>query len=151
MNIPPKHLISIDPGGEHVGWARFEDGKLEIVCERTPNEAEEILWEWAEHLPLLERTRDSLLVIEDFRLYPDKAKSLIGSGMPTSQLIGSLRFIARFYDIPVVLQPAAIKVPTEFQMKRRGIVHAAVQRKQGGHAKDAETHGYHHLIRNKMI
>lgn len=92
-----------------------------------------------------------LLIIESFVLYPDKAKAQIGSDMPTSQLIGVLRYLARTRDVPVILQPAAIKDPTEFQMARKGIDHLAVAEQQGGHAKDAETHGYHYLIRNNKL
>lgn len=143
-----KYILGIDPGGEHVGWAEFRNDQPVEVRERTPEAAEDALWDWLALRYNAEHVGGSLLIIESFRLYPDKAKSQIGSDMPTSQLIGSMRYMARYWKVPVILQPAAIKEPTESLMRRRGIVHTAVQERQGGHAKDAETHVWHHLLRN---
>lgn len=150
MNLHP-HIIGIDPGGEHVGWAHFTDGRGVVVCERTPQGAENVLDDTIAELQRRGEGEDLLVIIEEFRLYPDKARSLIGSDMATSQLIGSLRYIARRSGVPVILQPAGIKLPTEAQMRRRGITHRAVLEKQGGHAKDAETHVWHHLLRNNLV
>jgi hypothetical protein len=49
------------------------------------------------------------IVMEDWRLYPNKLKHLQWDQCRTARLIGGLTGIARIEDIEVVLQPAAIK------------------------------------------
>ena len=49
------------------------------------------------------------LVMEDWRLYPDKLKSLAWDPCRTARHIGALTFMAQLHDIPVIMQPAAIK------------------------------------------
>lgn len=49
------------------------------------------------------------IVMEDWRLYPDKLKSLQWDQCRTARAIGAITFIARVEGIPVVLQPAVIK------------------------------------------
>jgi hypothetical protein len=49
------------------------------------------------------------IVMEDFRIYPWAARELAWDQVRTARLIGALTFMARVHDIPVVLQPAAIK------------------------------------------
>lgn len=136
-------VIAIDPGGAHVGWceALVRDGTVDVdrIVELTPPES----------IHAAERVfpEADVVVIESFRLYPDKAKMLVGSEMETSQLIGVLKYLARLHECELVMQPASIKVPTESLMRHRGVRHAAVTQRVGGHAKDAETHLYHYVIR----
>lgn len=132
-------MISIDPGGAHVGWARFDHGQCTQVRELTP--AGSVRWareQFADH---------DVVVIESFILYPHLAREQIGSDMPTSQLIGVLRYIANTNGCMVRLQPASIKKPTLSLLRHRGVELRSVKQRVGGHAKDAETHGYHYLIR----
>lgn len=49
------------------------------------------------------------IVMEDWRLYPNKLKHLQWDQCRTARLIGGLTGIARIEDVEVVLQPAAIK------------------------------------------
>ena len=49
------------------------------------------------------------LVVEDFRIYPWKLKALKFNPVRTARAIGGITYISRRYDIPMVLQPAAIK------------------------------------------
>lgn len=49
------------------------------------------------------------IVCEDFRIYPWKLKALKYDPVRTARLIGALTFMARVSNIPLVLQPAAIK------------------------------------------
>ena len=141
---PLRRLVAIDPGGEHVGWCEaLWDGKemqVGYVEELTPDQA-------TERAELVFPHTDTV-IIESFRLYPDKAKMLVGSEMETSQLIGALKYLSRHHRCGLVMQPASIKVPTESLMRHRGIRHLAVTTKKGGHAKDAETHLMHHALRN---
>lgn len=49
------------------------------------------------------------LVVEDWRLYPWKLKSLGWDQCRTARLIGSITQASRFFGIPLELQPASIK------------------------------------------
>jgi hypothetical protein len=49
------------------------------------------------------------IVCEDFRIYPWKAKSLTWDPVRTARLIGAITLMSRVFDLPLVLQPAAIK------------------------------------------
>lgn len=134
-------IVAIDPGGAHVGWAEGLTDPTEIVQvheldpEGAINRAETLF-------PVTD-----VVVIESFTLYPDKARLLVGSDMPTSQLIGALRYLARANGCEIVMQPASIKTPTLSVLRHRGVGLEAVRLRKGGHAKDAETHLHHYLIR----
>lgn len=140
-----KFLLSVDPGGEHVGVAQFvRHPSGGWVCvealEVTP----------AEFVQLLHRSnlKHTTVVVETFRLYPDKAMAQVGSEVPTAELIGYIKWSLKTRGLPdPVMQPAAIKRPTEGLMKVKGLKHRAVVERQGGHAKDAETHGVHYVLR----
>lgn len=141
-----KLVVAIDPGGAHVGWCEgliYEDGTVYVdhLQEYDPDGA-------------LDRAEAvfpnaDVVVIESFRLYPDKAKTLVGSEMETSQLIGALKYLARRNAREPIMQPASIKAPTESLMRHRGVRHVAVTRGLGGHVKDAETHLYQYVYRNR--
>lgn len=49
------------------------------------------------------------IVCEDFRIYPWEAKNLAWDRVRTARVIGALTFMARLHNIPLILQPAAIK------------------------------------------
>lgn len=138
-------MIAIDPGGEHVGVAGFGYGQdAGAVCiralELTPEQAEELIWSMGTNSAI------DVLVIESWRLFPDMAPKLAGSDMPTSQLIGALRFIARRHGVPVVFQDPVIKVPMQHLLRSAGIALRSVKEGRGGHAKDAELHGWRWLV-----
>lgn len=134
-------LIAIDPGGVHVGWAEFQldPARCTRAVEKTPEEAKESL------ARAVSRPGIRAVVIESFRLYPDKAMKQAGSDMPTSRLIGAMEYIVQSAGVRLVMQPAAIKTPTLSVLRHRGIT--LVSRGNGDHAKDAETHGWHYLVR----
>lgn len=140
------YRLAIDPGDIHVGWAEIRclDGDV-AVGEWTPNETTDSLrrrFDWAR-----EHGYGFELIIEEFVLYPNQAKSQAGSSFQTSQLIGALKLIAHDYDVPVIMQGAHIKKPTRRQLKARGIKRKAVG--AGIHASDAEEHLYHRHLREK--
>lgn len=128
---------SIDPGDVHVGYTLW-DGEEQVTCvELSPLGL----------LLALELDEPKLLVVEEFRLYPDKARTLTGTTLQTSQLVGALHWWAWQNEVPVVLQPAGVKEPTEAYVKRHGLERNS--KGHGGHAKDSETHGYQYLIRGR--
>jgi hypothetical protein len=53
------------------------------------------------------------VVCEDWRLYPDKMKALAWDQCRTARVIGALKFICSHWDIPFILQPAAIKAQAQ--------------------------------------
>jgi hypothetical protein len=91
---------------------------------------------------------DVRLVVEEFRLYPGKAKALSWSPMLTAEMIGALKWVAEQQGVVVVMQGADVKVPTRRQLKARGIVPYS---REGGHANDALLHAYHFILKNELL
>lgn len=148
-------LVSVDPGGAHVGvccFGRDEAGKWACfwAAEMTPLQFEDWLSE-----QMVYSTID-ILVVEQFTLYPDKAMAQTGSDMPTSQLIGVIKYIHRHMagvaarwprpDVELVLQPASIQKPTLGILKRRKVQSTAKKMRAGEHALSAELHGYYYIL-----
>jgi len=95
----------------------------------------------------IEMRRPTLLVVEQFRLYPSHAQTLTGSVMGTSQMIGALAWWCYHNETPMYLQPASIKIPT------RALIHVNNDATPPGsvHAQDAFLHGYHWLHRGRNL
>ena len=140
MRKDQQKFISFDPGDVHVGVAVFDQGRCIQCMEQTPLGSLQML------LRLLKNNELDHVVIERYQLYPNKAMLQSGSDMLTSQLIGAMRALAWLHDVPVTLQQAALKKPAESLIKRRGI--QRLSDGEGGHAKDAESHGYIYLWRD---
>jgi hypothetical protein len=152
------NLTSVDPGGEHVGVAQFAQAEdLSWQCiwagEMTPLQFED----WLSEQMILGQI--DTLVIEEWVLFPDKAMQQVGSDMPTSQLIGVIRYIhrmthsiaARWPDlepVQLVFQPPTIKIPTRSLLRTRGLTSMAKYLKiPKDHAADAELHGYYRILK----
>ena len=148
-------IIAIDPGSGHNGIAIFavmvgEDGVARLECrlttEHTPEGLFDSLGVWgAAHGN--SKLGFDVMVVEKFVLYPEKAASLSWSTLGTVEVIGVLRERCRQDGTAFVMQPASIKKATEGQLKARGIV--LKSRGSGGHAKDAELHGWHFWLRER--
>lgn len=148
-------LVAVDPGGVHVGVALFGFDGQAWSClwagEMQPEEFEDWLSEHMVHSGI------DILVVEEWQLFGDKALEQTGSDMPTSQLIGVIRYIHRHMkgtqarwpreDVELVFQSPQIKTPTLSVLKNRHLRSMAKKLKAGGHALDAELHGYHHIIK----
>lgn len=162
----PATAVSVDPGGEHVGvawWVNLEPPSDEVAgsgwyCkwarEMTPDEFMGFLAR-----ELLSGTID-IVIYESFRLMADRAMQQVGSDMPTSQLIGVIKWLAGGLaqakarwpapEVELYEQAPSIKKPTDsirrskglgFQAKRDGV--------PGDHATDAELHGMHHIMKTR--
>lgn len=175
----PDQLYAIDPGDVHVGLAGFAVDGLsglpycEWTAEYTPGEAQDLI------AARLRAGQIQTLVIEDFRLYEDKAAEQTGSRMLTPQLIGVLTYLVRVNNriieetasefvrpqgperwtascrgcrraVELVFQNADVKRPTLGVLKAKGIKSRAATDRTGGHAKDAEIHGWHWLLRPEL-
>lgn len=140
------YRLAIDPGDVHVGWALMRTYTETVeVGEWTPNDCIDEVRKKLAYCKLQKWNLE--LIIEEYVLYPGRAKEQAGSAFQTSQLIGALKLIARDYGIPVIMQSALVKKPTRRQLKARGIKRKAVG--AGIHASDAEEHLYHRHLREK--
>lgn len=153
------NLCAVDPGGEHVGvsmFAQAQDRSWQCIWagEFSPIEFEDWLSE-----AMIKAEIDEL-VVETWRLFPDKAMLQTGSDMPTSQLIGAMRYIWRMTcnigtrwpapDVEWYWQDPTIKVPTRSMLRNRGIKSMSKFLKiPNDHASDSELHGYHHILQTR--
>jgi len=86
--------LAIDPG-ENIGWARFDDqGQLEGMGEINGHDK---FLDWLE-----EQTGIKVYIVESYRSRPGKINSW--SRLPTVQLIGAIKRVARKRGIKVVEQ-----------------------------------------------
>lgn len=139
-------LLAIDPGDVHCGMALFHGDR---GCQQA--------WE-LDPPGCLRYVRGSLedgeldvLIIEKFVLYPWKAQEQAYSQMLTCQLIGALKAAWAWWggECELVEQGATIKKPTVGVLRSRKVASKAKQSKAGGHAFDAELHGYYYLLKGK--
>jgi hypothetical protein len=131
------------------GWRVYE------VAELTP-------WEFVKFF------RDNIgefdvVTCEKFQLYPNKVKEQIGSEMPTSKLIGWLEFSIRMWNEEWTKTGPAVgraEISYESHMKQIHKGTTAVLRHEGidflspaspDHARSAEIHLWHTLIRNSLV
>lgn len=138
-------VLAIDPGDRHVGWARWRRRGESVVAGEVDADAGAGFVD----VVLNVATRSKLpavLVIEDFVLYPGQDKRTAWNPMLTSEMIGQLKWIASMRGVPVVLQGANIKKPTRHQLKPRGITQVG----SGTHARDAELHLYHYILKEGL-
>lgn len=140
-------VLAIDPGDKHVGWASWQrEGNHRNAGEVTAGEP---TWALLDRIWTETGTENTVLVIEEFRLYPDKAPSLSYSRLDTSELIGALKMLARLHQVPWVEQGASIKKPTKRMAKSRAITLGAAA--AGPHAADAELHLLHFLMKTGLL
>lgn len=151
MTNRPANLVAVDPGGVHVGVALFQsdasvDGG-EWRCWQTFEKQPQAFEDWL----AAELGRFDVLVYERFTLYEDKALSLVGSEMETSQLIGVIRYLARLHpEAALVSQPAAWQDPTKGLLRHYNIGSVAKRTHSGPHCFSAELHGWAYLLRTNL-
>jgi hypothetical protein len=130
------NILAVDPGDKHVGTALWRFDRPAIRAK------EYDATEWLPIFSCLIRRVD-VVIIEEFRLYACKAAAQSGSPMATAEMIGAMKWIAWSAPVPVVMQPASIKKPTERQALARGLVCNVKSR----HAADAWLHLVYYLLR----
>lgn len=103
-------MLSFDPGGVHCGvaiWVQLPDPLKGGDAKRWKcREA----WEAESPEDFIDTVRDKLaarlldrVVGEEFKLQADKAKAQIGSSFGTVEVIGAIRHLCRWADIPFSL------------------------------------------------
>ena len=140
-------VLAIDPGDVHVGMAYFEDPRCLEAWEYAPDQALDYVRD------MLRCGRIDTLVIEEFRLYPWRARAQAFSQMLTCEMIGALKIAWRWYGvdngIELAVQSAQIKEPTSNILRARKVPSVAKRSRAGGHAFDAELHGHYYLEHRK--
>ena len=139
---PLTRLVAVDPGDKHVGIAIW-DRSLGPGMRSWEQDAETALG-------VLEKefvVGVQQLVVEKFRLYPDKAGAQSWSPMLTAEMIGALKWMANLYKIPVCEQGASIKKVSRAQCKARGLE----WKDPSGHATDARLHAWYWLMKEKEL
>lgn len=166
-----KHVLALDPSGNFTegkgttGWAVLSDDRT--ILESGFISASDFKAEhtyWAAHLSLLEAMLNKYnslgIVIEDYLLYGNKAKSQINSRMETPKLIGIMQQFLWVKNVEYCMQPAAeVKLRwSDDVLLAKGII---TKKKNGTtvipglgevcrHEKDAIRHGLHFVtFKNK--
>lgn len=137
-------VLGIDPGGEYCGMALFEESDEGWACteawQATPQQCVEEARVWYE--------RRADIVVEEFRLYPWLAKQQSFKTFPEVEVIGCIKLVTGgLRTHACIMQQASIKEPTVSQLRARRIKSKSKQDGAGGHAFDAETHGWHYILK----
>lgn len=120
-------IFTIDPGGKHVGLAQWTDeGELMDADVFTQEQALHMLTHGLYHL----------VVIENYRLDPERSAAQSRSDMPTSQLIGRMKGIIEALEIPYRMQEPSCK-----NVARKSPWRGMAKPVKNRHAKDAVLHG----------
>jgi hypothetical protein len=134
-----KMVLAVDPGDNHVGAALWRASDQSIRAK----EYDADTW-----LPTFARIvmKVDVVVVEEFRLYPNKAAAQSWSPMATAEMIGAMKWIASQAGVRLQLQGADIKLPTRRQCKVRGLVY----KNKSIHAADALLHLHYYLLRHDL-
>jgi hypothetical protein len=97
------NLVAVDPGDIHQGVASFELSDRTIIRHWTRDLTSEALFGLVELAPI------DVLVVEEYRLYPEFARQQGYSDFPTCETIGVLKYLACKRSIPIYMQGASIK------------------------------------------
>ena len=173
-NYKKQFIIAIDPSGNWyegkgiTGWCVYHAADDKII--RTGNIYAEVFPSqdeyWEAHLQLLEKLFEkyglekTVVVLEDYLLYSNRALAQTNSRMETSQLLGILKHYCWQHNADYAIQPAG-EVKTRWQNKI--LTHKKYIRKDGAgfrilgqskvltkHCLDAIRHAVHYgTFKNK--
>ena len=159
-------IIGIDPSGAYwegkgtTGYSVFHAPDNRFIELGTIQAAGQVCAEayWDKHIKLLERiifsqrgkkkskASKTIVVIEDYFLYAEKAESQINSRMETSKLIGILQHWCYTHDIPYCMQPAGLvkKRWTDDIMHHKGhLKQKGMRYEESVHTRDSMRHVLH--------
>lgn len=135
------YITSVDPG-ETAGVVQATLGPL-----GTPGAhidwAGEVVWDdWITWWDIIEQSR--IVICENFRLRPAKARHLGGSTLPTIRLIGALQCLCALNNKEFILyEPGSKGFYNRTMLKGLGFDHRSL------HVRDAASHLFWHLRRRK--
>lgn len=136
----PSRLLAIDPG-ETIGWSLFIDGDLytsgQIKSTDNPSKAIE---------GLFDETLPTMVVFEDYRIYPNKSDEHIMKHLYTPEMLGMIEMMCYLRDIPHYryLKSNVSVFCSDEKLKAWGFYNKGVR-----HARDSIRHGAYFLLFNK--
>lgn len=133
-------MIAIDPGDKHCGVAVFDEATGDCVKAGTFSPPALI--------ERLERTKHGVWVVEEFKLYPWKARQQAYSQMLTAQLIGVITYLAEKGDHDLYMQSASVK---KIAMGHLRATRAGVLLPGDTHSHDAQLHGWYYLMKIRGV
>lgn len=134
--LPSLSVLGLDPGNT-TGWSFWEDGQLiqcgEVKLHHTANIVD-LLYSF---------TQIDQFVVEEYRIYPNRAKQHIGHDLFTPRIIGAIEAYAYMKNIPLKFQPASLGKShfTDQRLKALGLFQKGYR-----HANDAIRHVAHWYI-----
>lgn len=134
---PPCRLLALDPGTT-TGWAFFVDGELKKCGQCI---GEDIRIE-----KLILELNPTVVVTEEYVLYPWAIRQQQWSDLPVSQLIGVIKFICKKQKVAIVMQGANLGKGFCKDARLRGWNYYITGKK---HANDAIRHGCYLLLFGK--
>ena len=140
------YYLALDPG-LNTGWATWDkDG--EVLAMGTTRDYDDLHKKLA-GLPVSIR----VVILEDFKLFRNKAIQQTGSRMPAPKAIGQIETFARLWNAKIVKQPSNIKPIAENMTGKRTKNYETgrlLMPKEQTHMWDAFNHGEYYLIKNNI-
>lgn len=138
-------IIGFDPGGSTGYCVAYPDSSVlgfQVVrCN---------VIQWNDRTPairaLLSHYRPSTIVVEDFKLYRNKAKDMVGKTIQSSEVIGIIHtYLYEFALPPMILRMASTISRTEIPHAHLSAI-PNLSAEQREHAMDAYKHVRHHIV-----
>lgn len=133
------YYLACDPG-KATGWATWDSEGiwLDMGTAWSHDELHDLLANFP--------TSIKVVIVEDFKLFRNKALKQTGSRMPASLSIGQIETFAKLWGAVLIKQPSGIKPIAEklTGQKTGGLTHSKT------HVIDAYNHGEYYLIQNKI-
>lgn len=149
-----KYILSMDPSGSFdegkgtTGWCVLTHNKvLQVTGSISATKFFSVEEYWSQHLTIIDEfmrkhPKETILVIEDYRLYASKADSQINSRMETCRLLGLIQWYCFFKNYPMVFQQAAeVKHRWEDHVVKKHIELPKINR----HELDSIRHALHYF------
>lgn len=128
--MPDTFYLCLDPG-KTTGWATFEESGAGITMGQVNTE---------ELIEMLKVTSAKVIITEDYRLFPWKAKEQIWSKMDTVRIIGMIQLWCYLHNLQLILQDSNIK---SIGYMWAGLKKAGSHK--NSHERDAYVHGVYYL------
>lgn len=107
-------ILAIDPSGNFnegkgtTGWCVITEFKEIIFTGQIKADNYDTIYDYInKHVEIIKELSPDIVVLEDFKLYADKALNQINSRFETPKLIGVLEYVCKQNDIPTFLQGAS--------------------------------------------
>lgn len=145
-----RDILSIDPG-ETTGYAILKAGESQTI--KYDKETTDMLIKtgelnlWYDLENLIEESLCDIIVYEEFKLYPWRAKQKHWSTFPTAQVVGVIKYLANKFDLPVLGQGADAK--DHYDDKK--LKWCNLYKGRSPHERDAIRHGLYAIDFNDKL